>query len=134
MPDKYLTNTASLGFGRFAASGGGAIGVNVNGARTRSGSVVLLASSTSPASFTISSKNPGNDNKIYVLTLPANGSVSLVSGSHSMAVNNFVSDYPAGSPLPAASQTVRVGAVLQVAPNQAPGSYTGSFNVTLEYQ
>jgi hypothetical protein len=95
---------------------------------------VLLVSNASPASFTIGSSHPGNDNRIYVLTLPPNGSVSLVSGANRMAVNNFVSDFPASSPVPTGSQTVRVGAALQVAPNQAPGNYTGSFPVILEYQ
>ena len=134
VPDKNISTTSDLTFGRFAASGGGAVSVALSGTRTRTGAVVLLASSAGPARFAITSQNPGNDNKIYVLTLPPNGSVSLVSGPNSMALTNFVSNFPSGSPLPPGNQTVRVGATLQVAPNQPPGTYTGSFNVTLEYQ
>lgn len=134
VPAKNINNTGSLGFGRFVAAGGGTVNVALNGARTRSGGVVLLASSATAASFTVGDNNNGNDNKVYVLTLPPNGSVTMASGANRMAVNNFSSSFTAGSPLPNGMQTVTVGAVLQVAPNQAPGAYSGSFNVTLEFQ
>ncbi len=121
-----------MGFGRFVPATGGAIQVDVNGARTRTGGVVLLASSASAARYTISSM--GNDNRVYILTLPANGSVALTSGARSMALNNFVSNAPPGGLLPGGAQTITVGATLQVAPNQGPGNYAGAFQVTLEYQ
>ena len=133
VPDKNISTTSDLAFGRFVAAGGGAVTVAPSGSRSRTGSVVLLASSATPARFAITSQNAGNDNKIYVITLPPNGSVSLVSGANSMALNNFVSNFAAGSPLPSGNQTVRVGATLQVAPSQPPATYSGSFNVTLEY-
>lgn len=134
VPDKNISTISDLAFGRLIAAGGGAVTVAPSGSRTRTGAVVLLASSATPARFAVTSQNPTNDNKIYVLTLPPNGSVSLVSGANSMGVTNFISNFPAGSPLPPGNQTVRVGATLQVAPNQPPGTYSGSFNVTVEYQ
>lgn len=133
VPPKNISTTGNLAFGRFAAAGGGSVSVAASGLRTRSGSVVLLASSAAPASFSVGSSN-GNDNKVYVLTLPADGSVQLVSGANRMPVNQFVSNFTAGSPLPSGVQTVTVGASLQVSPSQAPGAYSGNFNVTLEYQ
>jgi hypothetical protein len=131
-PAKALTNTAGLGFGRFVPAGGGTITVDINGLRTRSGAVVLLASSASAARFTISAV--GNDNRAFILTLPADGSVALTSGANAMALNNFVSNAPAGGLLPAGNHAISVGATLQVAPGQRPGSYSGAFPVTLEYQ
>ncbi len=131
-PPKTITNTASMGFGRFVPNGGGAISVDINGLRTRSGGVVLLSSSASPARYAISGH--GNDKRIYILTLPANGSVALRSGAHAMPVNSFVSNAPAGGLLPAGAQSISVGATLQVAPSQSPGIYSGSFQVILEYQ
>lgn len=134
VPAKNISNTGGLVFGRFAAAGGGAVSVGIDGVRSRSGGVVLLSSTAAPASFSVGSSNQGNDNKVYVLTLPSNGSVSLVSGANRMPLNNFVSNVAPGSPLPTGVQTVTVGATLQVSASQAPGNYAGNFNVTLEYQ
>lgn len=134
MPSKSIATASNLGFGRFVAAGGGAISVSPAGARSRTGSVVLLASSAAAAAFTISGNGQGNDNKVYVLTLPANGSVTLAAGVNKMAVNSFTSNIGAGAPLPTGTERVTVGAVLQVSPNQPPGAYSGNFNVTLEYQ
>lgn len=123
-----------MAFGRFAAVGGGSVTIGIDGARTRVGTVVLLPSAAAAAAFSVGSNNNGNDNKVYVLTLPANGSVSLASGPNRMPVNYFSSSFRPGSPLPSGVQTITVGATLQVASQQAPGSYSGNFNVTLEYQ
>jgi hypothetical protein len=134
VPPKHITTSANLGFGRFVAAGGGTISVNVNGARTRTGGVVLLLSSPGAARFTIGANSPGNENRAYIFSLPPNGVVALTSGSGRMPVNNFVASGPAGGTLPSGTQTVSVGATLQVAPNQPRGNYTGTFQVTLEYQ
>lgn len=133
LPPKAIANTASMGFGRFAPAGGGAIKVDINGVRTRTGGVILLTSTASPARYTIF--GIGNDNRTYILTLPANGTVALRSGVNAMPLNDFVSNAPAGGMvLPAGSQAISVGATLQVGPGQSPGNYSGSFQVTLEYQ
>ncbi|MFL6657551.1 MAG: DUF4402 domain-containing protein [Massilia sp.] len=127
-----ITTSANLVFGRFVAGTGGSVKVGINSLRTRTGSVILLPSATSAAAFTLDSN--GNGNKMAILTLPANGTVALVSGSNQMAVNNFVTNYASGGVLPSLGTTAYVGADLVVAPNQAPGNYAGSFHVTLEFQ
>lgn len=127
---KPITATGDLAFGRFVAAGGGSISIGINSARTRSGAVILLPSPAGAASFALE----GNNNKIAILTLPPNGSVSLVAGGNRMPVLNFVSSYAGGGVLAPAGQTATVGATLQVAPNQAPGGYAGVFHVTLEFQ
>ena len=134
VPSKSIVNTSGLGFGRFVAASGGAVTVTPTGARTRTGAVLLLPSPADAATFGIVENGNGNDKKVYVLTLPPNGSVSLVSGANQMPVNNFTSNVPNGAPMPSNTQSVTVGATLQVGPNQAPGTYSGSFQVTLEYQ
>lgn len=131
---KSITNTGNMAFGRFAAGNGGSITIGVNGLRTRTGDVVLLASPVAAATFSIGDNNQGNDNKVYILTLPANGQVSLAAGASRMALNNFTSDYQGNGLLAPGTQTVKVGATLTVAPGQRPANYSGSFQVILEYQ
>ena len=121
-----------MGFGRFVANTGGSIKVDANGLRTHSGGVIALVSSPASARFAIT--GAGSDNRAYILSLPPNGSVALRSGANAMALNDFVSSAPGGGLLPAGAQNISVGATLQVAPGQAPGNYTGAFQVTLEYQ
>ena len=121
-----------MNFGRFVPAGGGSVTVDINGARSRGGAVVLLNSAPSPARYTISSI--GNDKRAYSLTLPPNGMVKLTSGASTMAVNNFSSNVGAGGLLPSGAQTVSVGATLQVTPGQPPGNYSGAFQITLDYQ
>ena len=134
MPPRHITNNASLTYGRFVPAGGGTITVSPAGVRTRTGGVVLLMSTAGAARFTIGEKNPGNEHRAYIVTLPPNGTVALVSGANRMPVNHFVSSGPAGGTLPARTHTLSVGATLQVAPNQPRGVYSGTFPVTLEYQ
>lgn len=130
MAAKTIVVTANMSFGRFVAGAGGSIAIGANGARSGGGAVILLPSPASAAGFMIS----GHDNKVNILTLPANGSVQLVAGANRMAVNNFVSNLAPGGVLSAGPQAVTVGATLQVAPNQPRGSYSGAFQVIIEFQ
>lgn len=121
----------ALAFGSFAAGTGGTVTISAAGARSFGGGVTLVSSgSGAAASFGVS----GNANATYAITLPANGVVSLTSGPNSMAVNNFTSNpAPTGLLSVGGSQTLMVGATLSVGSNQAIGSYSGSFNVTVVY-
>jgi hypothetical protein len=130
MAAKTIITTNNMSFGRFVAAGGGAISLGADGTRSRSGTLILLPSASSPAGFNVL----GRDNKVTILTLPSNGSVFLTSGANRMPLNQFVSNLPPGGVLQAGAQAVTVGASLQVAPNQARGSYSGAFQVIVEYQ
>lgn len=132
MAAKNINVTANMAFGRFVATSGGTISIGTNSARTRIGGVILLSSSASAAAFALDGS--GNSNKIATLTLPANGSVTLTSGTHQMALNNFVTNFASGGVLPPAGTNASVGATLSVAPNQAPGTYSGTFHVTIDFQ
>ena len=124
--------TQSLAFGSFVAGSGGTISVAANPpGRSSGGGVLLLPSGNwSSASFSVT----GDPAATYAITLPADGTVALTSGSNTMAVNGFTSSPASTGQLGAGgSQTLRVGATLSVANNQASGSYSASFVVMVEY-
>jgi hypothetical protein len=50
-----------------------------------------------------------------------------------MALNSFASSPPTGTLSGGGSQLIQVGATLTVGSSQAPGNYSGSFNVTVNY-
>jgi hypothetical protein len=135
-----LANTRGLDFGRFAAGGGGTVTVAPGGLRSRTGGVVLLNSpSAGAAAFTVSLSGSagggkGGANKAVVISMPANGSIRLTSGAASMAVDAFTMSPDPLLAIPAGGTVLSVGATLGVAPNQAAGSYAGSFPLIVNYQ
>lgn len=130
-----LSNARGLDFGRFVAGGGGTITLSPTGLRSRTGTVILLNSpNTGQAVFNVGKSNNGNGNKAVIISLPANGSTRLTSGANSMAVGNFVNTPSGLTSIPVGGTALGIGATLTVAPNQAPGNYSGTFNVTVNYQ
>lgn len=126
-----ISNTGALAFGKFVARSGGTVVVSATGVRSAGGSVMLVPSGTGAAAqFAVS----GDPNATYSITLPADGVVTLASGGNSMAVNAFTSSPSLIGLLNAGgTDTVSVGATLNVGSNQATGNYSGSFNVTVNY-
>lgn len=129
------TPTAStpLSFGSFTAgAGGGSISVTSGGGRSKTGTVVL-ASQGAPATAALLNVS-GTPSATFAITLPVDGVVTLSDGSHTMAVNGFVSSPSlTGALSGGGTAVINVGATLTVNPSQAPGSYSGSFDVTLNY-
>ncbi len=82
-----------------------------------------------PATFTIMGMNEA----AYTIVLPT--SVVINSAGGNMTVNNFQSNPTAGTHnLPVSgSETLSVGATLNVAAGQAAGDYTGTFSVSVNY-
>ena len=130
-----ISATRALAYGSFAAGSGGTVTLSAAGVRSASGGVILVPSgSWSAALFSVT----GDPSVTYSITLPANGVVSLTSGANTMAVDNFTSNPSATTPSTGllsagGSQTLSVGATLSVGSNQASGSYSGSFSVTVNY-
>ena len=128
-----IVNTGSLAFGSFLAGSGGTVAVSAGGGRSKSGGVIFLnqGESGAAAQFTVT----GTPSAVYAITLPVDNFVTLSDGSHTMAVNSFVSN-PSGTGTLSGggSQILSVGATLIVNNSQASGSYSGSFDVTVNYQ
>ena len=140
-----ISNTAGLAFGKFVAGSGGTVTVSPGGVLRASGGVILMPSGAGAAAqFAVS----GDANLTYAISMPGNGVVSLVSDANSMAVNNFTSSPNltgklgvGGTQTPfvgatlgvSGNQTLFVGATLNVGSNQATGSYSGVFDVTVNY-
>lgn len=99
--------------------------------RSQTGGVTLsgLAPTATVASFTIS----GEPTRAITITLPS-ADVTITDGTNNMIVNAFESTPAAGTyTLGAATTTLTVGATLNVLANQPSGAYTGSFNVSVNY-
>lgn len=127
-----ISKTADLAFGKFAASTGGTVVMSAAGARSATSAVVL--STVTPggaASFDVT----GDNNATYAITLP--GSISISDGAatpNTMTVDTFTSTPSATGTLSATgAETVTVGGTLTVASAQVAGAYTGTFDVTVEY-
>jgi hypothetical protein len=127
-----ITKNADMAFGKFIAGTGGTVTMATTGTRTAGGAVTLFnqGSTSNAASFAVA----GEGTYTYAITLPANSTVNVSDGaSHTMAVNSFVSNPSGTGILTAGAQTLLVGATLTVASGQAPGNYTGTFNVNVDY-
>ncbi|MDQ3279075.1 MAG: DUF4402 domain-containing protein [Bacteroidota bacterium] len=134
-----ISKAADLNFGNIAvqstASGTGAAGGTVvlatGGSRTATGGVTLPAGTgtVSAASFTVT----GEGSRTFAITLPASTTLTRLTGTETILVNNFNSDPATTSALSGGTKTVNVGATLNVLIDQAPGTYKGSFNVTVNY-
>ncbi len=122
---------ADLEFGSVAAGAAASVvRISTAGARSLvSGDATLVSGGTIQAgSFDVT----GAASTGYDVTLPA--SITITAGANNMTVNTFVSSVGASSTLSGAgAETFTVGADLQVGATQAAGSYTGTFNVTVNY-
>ncbi len=126
---------STLRFGSFSTSAAGqTVTINAtSGARTNSGTL-LVTSTTGRATFNVT----GEGTLTYAITLPGNGVVTITtddggSANEIMAVSNFTSDPSGTGALTAGAQTLGVGATITTVSSQVAGSYTGSFNVSVEY-
>lgn len=127
-----ITNTAGLHFGTIMRSAAlGTVTVATDGTRSSTGGVTLsaLAPLHSVATFDLEGES-GND---VIITLPA--STTITNGTQTMLVDNFVSDPDDTNPvtLGGTPTVLSVGATLNVAANQASGTYTGTFDVSINY-
>jgi len=120
-----------MSFGNFVAGNGGTLTINTGGTRSSTGGVVALGQGATfgAASFLVS----GTRNASYTLTLPANGTVVLSDGTHTMALNNFTVTPSNGHLSGGGTQTIRVGATLSVGSGQPAGHYTGTYSLTVNY-
>lgn len=111
-----------------------------DGTRTRTGGVTLVGSSHQPARFA----GKGSFNQQVSISLSSN-TIQLIGPGAPMTVSQFeigstptaiLTTTPRRFRIAAANGLFNfpVGARLSVGANQAPGIYSGTFNITLNYQ
>jgi len=130
-----ITKTVDMNFGNIAVSPtvAGTVVLPTTGARTLTGGVTLpvVTGTVTPATFTVT----GDGTSTYSITLP--GSTITLNGpaSSTMTVQSFVSTPSSTGVLTAGTQTVKVGATLNVSAGQGAGTYTNAAGlfVTVNY-
>lgn len=117
-----------MNFGTFAStSGSGSVRLNLGVSRFLNGTVDAVQGSFSGGRLNI----VGEPNAVFDMSLVADIELSDGSG-HTMSVHSFVN--PLGGTLTESGTAIMpVGATLEIAANQFPGSYTGTYVVTILY-
>lgn len=127
-----LLNTTALDFGNIISGATpGTVTINATtGARTTTGGATAAGGTTGFATFL----SAGSVNRIYLVFIP-NAAITLSNGTGgTMTVGNWTSN---GGLIRFLDNNglgiIRIGGRLNVGANQAPGTYTGTFNVTVNY-
>lgn len=130
-----IANSVDMNFGNVAVSTiAGTVVLTPAGTRTLTGGVTLPAvpGTVAAAEFTVT----GEGAYTYSITLPGGDyTITRVLGSETMAVNTFTSAPATTGTLSSGTQTLTVGATLNVSGSQVAGEYTNAtgFDVTVNY-
>ena len=124
-----ISATTALSFGSIQPfSTSGTLTVSTSGATTPINVTEMAGGTVSEGVFTVT----GEGGAAFSITLPS--STTLSSGANSMTVNNFQHDAGTTPTLAGGgSRDVSIGATLNVGPDQSNGTYTGTYNVTVNY-
>lgn len=123
-----VTKVADLVFANIAPGATtGTVVVSAAGVRTCN-APLTCSGSVSAADFGVT----GASDATFAVTLPPAANIS--SGTDTMLVDGFTSSLGSGTgTLVAGAADFQLGATLNVGANQAAGAYSGTFNVTVEY-
>jgi hypothetical protein len=130
-----IANAADMNFGNVAvSSSSGTVVLAPEGTRTTTGGVTLpaTAGTVTAGSFSIT----GEGSYTYAITLRSSDyTLTRVGESETMVVNTFTSTPSGTGTLSSGSQTLNVGATLNVGGSQVAGTYTNAtgFDVTVNY-
>jgi hypothetical protein len=130
-----ITKTVDMNFGNVAVQSttAGTVVLSPAGVRTATGGVTLPSTvgTVTAATFTVN----GQGVYTYTITLPGTDVTLSDGASHTMTVNTFTSNPSATGTLTAGTQTLKVGATLNVGAAQAAGVYVSGtpFTVTVNY-
>ena len=122
-----VTKTADLAFGKIiAGASSGTVTISPAGSLT-CGAALTCSGTTAAAAFNVSGSSS------EVVTISPDASVTLTSGANSMtaALNASASTLTLNA---SGAGSFTVGGVLTVGASQSAGSYSGNFNVTVNYQ
>lgn len=126
-----VTATADLQFGQIAANTGGSVTVNADSSVASSGALISTGT-RSPAAFDV----VGSPNAMVVVSLPT-AAVNLTrsGGTETMSLGGFNTNPNGAFQLDASGNgAFNVGGTLSVASGQVAGAYSGTFQVSVEYQ
>lgn len=129
-----VVKNADLEFGTFIAGTTQSdfrLNPNNGNLNQRNGDAVAIGGTPGPASFTAS-----GDPLLRVRITVSQNQISIVrdGGTETMRVNRFRFDGGRNRFLNAAGEvTYQVGGQLRIGANQAPGTYRGAFDVTIDY-
>ena len=134
-----ITNALDMNFGNIAVQAGtagtsGTVVIAPAGTRTRTAGVSLPSTTGTftAASFTIG----GASEYTYVITIPSTSYIITKSTTlETMTVNTFTSSPSSTGTLTGGSETLNIGATLNVSAGQVPGVYTNAtgFDVKVNY-
>jgi Domain of unknown function (DUF4402) len=119
---------SDMNFGDVVAGAGTVVLTPAGGRSVTGGTNLGNPLGVSAATFTVS----GQANSTYSIGFPP--AATIASGANTMNVGTFTSTpTPTGLLSAGGTQTLNLGATLTVAAAQATGSYTGNFNVSVNY-
>jgi hypothetical protein len=127
-----LLKQSDLDFGELVASGAGTAVIDpVSGSMSTTGAVTQVGVTAHAATFTAT----GSKNSVVIIRLPTSpATLTLVGGGATLTVANWTLDGNTTRKVPASSAfNFSVGGTLNVAAGQADGTYTGTFNITVQY-
>jgi hypothetical protein len=129
-----IAKTIDLNFGNIVpTSAAGTVVVATDGTRSFTGGAYAFANSTgnpTAASFTVT----GESGATYSVTVN-NPSFNVTNGSNNMLIDDITTSPSPTGVLTGGTQTLTVGATLNVTANQAPGLYTNAnaLQITVAY-
>jgi hypothetical protein len=127
-----ITKTVDMNFGSIAVGTTlGSVVLAPDNTRSKTGGVTLPAvtGTVTAAQFTVN----GLGTSTFSITLPS--SYTITSGSNTMNIDTFTSTPSGSGSLVGGTQTIKVGATLDVAASQPAGTYTNGtgFPVIVNY-
>ena len=129
-------SNTSLNFGVMTNAGSGDVVLPTTGTPTvTSPSTVVLLPNATPAAKVPEYQVTGTGGFTYAITLPANGTITVTGPGTAMPLKDFVTSLPGttGTLATGGTQNFKVGATLVVGTSQAGGTYTGAFDVIVNY-
>ena len=129
-----ITENTQMEFGDVAGLVASDSTVNLTtagGTSSSDGATVFGTGSTDAAgSFTVN----GSGNLAYTISLPADSVVTLTGTGFPMDVDGFIHNAGGSPALAAGTATFAVGATLTIPGGQTADAYSGSYDVTVNYQ
>jgi len=125
-----IAESTGMDFGDVSVgTGGGTVVLDTTGGRSVTGDAEAVTGGTQTAGvYNVT----GSGTKAYSITFPASATIS--SGGNNMTVDTFTHDAGATPALTGGADTFNVGATLTISPSQAPGAYSGTYTLTVNYQ